>query len=81
MIYKNNYSSCQNGIMLYSFALHPKEYQPSGSLNFNKIDDAYIKLNLNKLINYQNPVIIKAYAINYNIFRVIDGLGSLVFFN
>ena len=74
-------SSCQDGIMLYSFSLFPKEYQPSGSLNFNKLDDAYLQLTLNKLINYQQPMLIRAYAVNLNIFRVIDGLGSLVFYN
>ena len=74
-------SSCQDGIMLYSFSLFPNEYQPSGSLNFNRIDDAYLQLKLNKIVNYQNPVLIKAYGVHLNVFRIIDGLGSLVFFN
>lgn len=80
-IYKNRMSSCQDGIMLYSFSLFPNEYQPSGTLNFNKLDDAYLQLTLNKLITYQQPMLIKAYGVSLNIFRVIDGLGSLVFFN
>ena len=80
-IYKNHMSSCQDGIMLYSFSLFPNEYQPSGSLNFNRIDDAYLQLKLNKIVNYQNPVLIKAYGVHLNVFRIIDGLGSLVFFN
>lgn len=80
-IYKNKFSSIQDGIMLYSFSLYPFEYQPSGTLNFNKIDDAYLQLTLNKLVNYQQPLLIKAYGIHLNVFRIIDGLGSLVFFN
>ena len=78
-IYRNNMRSPQDGIYMYSFSLFPNEYQPSSTINFNKIDDSYIQFRLNKLINYQNPVIIKAYAIHYNVFRIIDGLGSLVF--
>lgn len=79
MVYKNEYTSPQDGIFFYSFALHPKEYQPSGSLNFQQLNDAYLKLTLNSIVNYQNPVLIKGYAIEYNIFRVIDGIASLVF--
>ena len=78
-IYKNNLSSAQDGIMLYSFALFPSEYQPSGTLNFNKIDDAYLQLTLNKIVNYQQPMLVKAYGVHLNIFRVINGLSSLVF--
>lgn len=80
-IYMNNMSSTDKNILMYSFALHPNEYQPSGTFNFNRIDDAYLQLTLNKLINYQNPVLIKGYGIHYNILRITDGIGSLVFFN
>ena len=37
----------ENGIYMYSFALNPKEIQPSGSINFSKIDDTYLQLKLN----------------------------------
>ena len=80
-IHKNKLSSCQDGLMLYSFSLYPFEYQPSGTLNFNKIDDAYLQLTLNKIVNYQNPVLVRAYSVHLNVFRVIDGLGSLQFYN
>ena len=74
-------SSPQSGIMVYSFTLYPNEYQPASSFNFNKAEDAYIQFKLNKLVNYQNPVLIKAYAVHYNVLRIIDGLGSLVFYS
>ena len=80
-IYKNRMRSSQDGINMYSFSMYPNEYQPSGSINFNKIDDSYIQMRLNKLINYQNPILIKAYAVHYNVLRIIDGLGSLVFYS
>lgn len=71
--------SNQKGIYYYSFALNPLELQPSGSLNFSKVDDAYILFKLNKLINYQNPVTFRCYGIQYNILRTSNGIGGLQF--
>ena len=80
-IFKNRLSSAQDGIMLYSFSLYPNEYQPSGTLNFGQVDDAYLQLTLNKIVNYQQPMLIRAYAVHMNVFRVINGLSSLVFYS
>jgi hypothetical protein len=66
---------------MYSFSLNPKELQPSGSINFSKIDDAYIQLTMNNIINYQNPASIRGYAIEYNLLRVSNGIGGLGFNN
>ena len=49
-------------------------------MNFSKIDDAYLSINFNKLINYQNPVVIAAYGIQLNVFRVLNGLGGLGYY-
>ena len=77
--YQYNIKSKQNGIYFYSFALNPLQLQPSGSLNFSKTDDAYISFKLNKLINYQNPVVFRCYGIQYNILRTSNGIGGLQF--
>ena len=77
--YQNKFYNKQKGIYLYSFALNPKDLQPSGSMNFSRIDDAYLQLKLNKIINYQNPATIKAYAIQYNLLRINNGIGGLAF--
>ena len=69
----------ENGVYMYSFALNPKDIQPSGSINFSKIDDAYLQLKLNKIVNYQNPVAFKCYAVQYNLLRISYGIGGLVF--
>lgn len=67
-------------IYKYSFSIDPlDDNQPYGSINFSKIDDAYLQLNLDGVVDYQNPVRVRAYAINYNIFRIINGVGNLVF--
>jgi len=77
--YINNFSSSQVGIYMYSFSLNPLEFQPSGTCNFSQIDDTYLQLTLNKRINYQNPAYINAYSIQYNVFKVEHGLGSIGF--
>ena len=76
-IYLNNYCSSQIGINMFSFSLIPKDYQPSGSINFSTIDDTYIQITLNNKINYQNTVIIKGYGYQYNTFNVSNGLSGL----
>lgn len=79
-VYQNKFSSPQDGIHMFSFCINPLDYQPSGSLNFSKIDDAYIQISSNKLITYQNPINIRSYGIQLNLFRVIDGLGGLGYY-
>jgi hypothetical protein len=69
----------ENGVYLYSFSLNPKDIQPSGSINFSKIDDAYLQIKSNKVVNYQNPISFKCYAIQYNLFKVSNGIGGLIF--
>ncbi|ADO67209.1 putative capsid protein 4 [Cafeteria roenbergensis virus] len=67
-------------IYKYSFSINPlSKCQPFGSLNFSKIDDSYLQLTLDGVIDYQNPVRIKGYAVNHNIFRIINGIGKFVF--
>jgi len=68
------------GINLFSLSLDPLNYQPSGSLNFSEIDDAYIQMQINNKINHQNKIAINGYAIQYNLLRITDGLAGLTFY-
>ena len=79
-VYYNNLSNIKNGIYIYSFGLDPT-IDSAGYCNFNKISDAYLQLNLSKLVSYQNPILIKGYALSLNLFRVNNGLGALVFYS
>ena len=67
------------GFNIYSFCLEPDKYQPSGSCNSSYIGQIEIKMHLNYIINNNNNAIFKAYALNQNILRIIDGLCGLVF--
>ena len=62
---------------LYSFALKPAEHQPSGSCNFSRIDRAEINFSDFDSVNDT----IHMFALNYNIFRIVSGLGGLVYSN
>jgi len=60
------------GIHVYSFALKPEEHQPSGSLNFSRIDTAY--LNLSTSLNGAGRC--KIFAVNYNVLRIMSGINE-----
>jgi len=60
-------------IAVYSFALKPEEHQPSGTCNFSRIDNAQLKTpNTNEL---------NIYAVNYNVLRIMSGMGGLAYSN
>jgi hypothetical protein len=61
-------------IAVYSFSLKPEEHQPSGTCNFSRIDNAQLKI-----ANNSDPVNI--YAVNYNVLRVMSGMGGLAYSN
>ena len=63
-------------IYMYSFCLKPNEYQPSGALNFSKIDNAYLEFTGD--IDDSNYTI-SIYAINYNVLRIMSGMGGLLY--
>ena len=70
------------GINLYSFALRPEEHQPSGSCNFSRIDNATLQLVLsNATVAGTSTAKVRVYAVNYNVLRVMSGMGGLAYSN
>ena len=65
-------------IYVYCFALNPEQNQPSGSCNFSRLDNSELVINLKKTLLSSH---IKVYATNYNILRVINGMGGLAYSN
>jgi hypothetical protein len=73
-------STGATGINMYSFCLKPEEWQPSGSLNFSRIDTAHLHLTLSvNTVRDQRTASLRIYAVNYNFFRVTSGMGGLAF--
>jgi len=73
------------GIYMYSFAIKPEEHQPSGTCNFSRIDTATLVFSVDgkTVINNidVNNYEIRVYAINYNILRIMSGMGGLAYSN
>lgn len=70
------------GINVYSFALNPEEHQPSGTCNFSRIDTATMNMTVsNNTINDGNTAQVRIYATNYNVLRIMAGMGGLAYSN
>ena len=69
------------GINVYSFALKPEEHQPSGTLNMSRIDTAVLNLNLNASYTANLDKSLHVYAVNYNVLRILSGMGGLAYSN
>lgn len=71
----------------YSFALRPEDAQPTGTMNASRIDSITWQIQMNQVLS--NPLMplwqqrgnshIVVYGHNYNIFRVINGFGGVLF--
>jgi hypothetical protein len=71
------------GINIYSFALKPEDHNPSGTLNFSRIDNANLRITLSNFMfnDHNKNIAIKIYATNYNILRIMSGMGGLAYSN
>ena len=70
------------GINVYSFALKPEEHQPSGTCNFSRIDNATLILTLsNNTVGSSLSAQVRVYAVNYNVLRIMSGMGGLAYSN
>jgi hypothetical protein len=80
--YQHHSRTPSTGINVYSFALRPEEHQPSGSCNFSRIDKATLQLSvsLNTVIGARTAQV-RVYALNYNVLRVMSGMGGLAYSN
>ncbi len=80
--YQHHTRAPDTGINVYSFALRPEEHQPSGSCNFSRIDNATLQLVLsNATVQGTNTAKVRVYATNYNVLRVMSGMGGLAYSN
>lgn len=72
--YHIDYSSGNNeNMFFYPFCLNSSKLQPSGSLNFSRLDS--FKIHCTEAINRD------IYAVNLNVLRIQNGLGGLLFSN
>ena len=65
----------KSGINVYSFAIKPEEHQPSGTLNMSRIDTAVLSI----ASSISGSVLV--YTVNYNVLRILSGMGGLAYSN
>lgn len=79
----------QKHIYLYSFGLRPEDHQPSGTCNFSRIDNAQLSIDLTTnfpaAVNFNNwpndDGLLYIFAPNYNVLRIMSGMGGLAYSN
>ena len=68
-----------DGVNVYSFALNPEEHQPSGTCNMSRFDNASLNLTFDSSLSAGSNFYI--FATNYNVLRIMSGLGGLAYSN
>ena len=68
------------GINVYSFAIKPEEHQPSGTLNMSRIDSAHLNVKIDDSSDKKTGSLL-IYAVNYNVLRIMSGMGGLAYSN
>jgi hypothetical protein len=85
------------GIYMYSFGVNANEQDSAGTLNFSRMDMVTLSLTTKaataaSIAEILTPEVtldtaltkftdIVVFAVNYNVFRVMDGMGGLLFSN
>ena len=69
-------------VYMYSFALKPGEHQPSGTCNFSRIDNAVLNMtNTDENADSSSSGKVDVFALNYNVLRIMSGMGGLAYSN
>lgn len=76
--YQRHTNVPNNFIYVYSFSLNPEEYQPSGTCNFSRIDNATLQMKLSE--DLVKPII-QLFAVNYNILNIANGMAGVEYSN
>ena len=76
--YQRHTNVPNNFIYVYSFSLHPEEYQPSGTCNFSRIDNSILQMRLSQEL--VKPII-QIFAVNYNILNIANGMAGIEYSN
>jgi hypothetical protein len=81
-----------DGVNVYSFALHPEQHQPTGTANMSRIDNTKLnyktqdpvrngKTSTLAQLNYAVGTAVWIFATNFNVFRIMSGMGGLAYSN
>lgn len=88
--YQHHTNTPSDGVCVYSFAIKPEEHQPSGTANLSRIDTTFLNLKFKdctqsivepSLGYFSAESQLYVYAKNYNVFRVMSGMGGIAYSN
>lgn len=85
--YQHHTNVPSTGINIYSFGSKPEDHQPTGTCNMSRIDNATLILTVTRATvtvpNTTNTrtAKIKVFATNYNVLRIMSGMGGLAYSN
>jgi hypothetical protein len=80
--YQHHTRHPDTGINVYSFAIKPEEFQPSGACNFSRIDNAFLQLVLSSNAIYAAATAkVRIYGIGQNILRFMSGMAGVAYSN
>jgi hypothetical protein len=69
------------GVFVYSFAENPEEHQPSGTMNFSRFQRIQLNTHLRQVPTEEVTYNAYVFVHNYEVFRIIGGVGSIAFAN
>lgn len=76
--YQRHTNIPNNYIYIYSFAIRPEDFQPTGTCNFSRIDNKNIYIRISdKLVD----PIMTVFATNYNILKINSGMAGIQYSN
>jgi hypothetical protein len=77
--YHSRYTA--KNMYVYSFGIYPEKLQPSGSCNMSKITNTNLYLDYSDINHSNNDMILKVFGMNYNVLRIMSGMGGLQYTN
>jgi hypothetical protein len=81
--YSYHRNTPSDGINVYSFSLHPEEYQPSGTANFSRLTSANLIVRFDESLfpsdGSPTDMVVRIYARNYNVLRILSGMAATAY--
>ena len=69
------------GLYNFNFCMRPEEHQPTGTLNFSRIENGFLHVEFDETNTYDNmnTLDFRAYALNQNILLISSGMGGIIY--
>jgi hypothetical protein len=89
--YQHHTRTPADGINVYSFGIHPEQHQPTGTANLSRIDSTRLNIVYSDIyssqrmgafsIDFTTNTKVYLFVVNYNVLRIMSGMGGLAYSN